>query len=244
MASATTRAKRKSGKGDPALVEFLDLAGHELRIPITAMKGQLQLMQRRLRKEEDREADLADVGRILFQVERMNHALEVVLEAAHIEQGRLHLMPAPNDLVGVVQRMVVTYSSASRAHTLALTAPETPLIANVDRARIELVLGILLTNALKYSSGGEIGIVVSADSAHARIEVSDQGIGVPKKDRARIFQPYTRGTNVENGGMGLGLFVARAVIARHSGRMGVRANREAGSTFWFTLPLHAHEDGD
>lgn len=246
MATTTPHAKgtRKSKKADPAFVEFLDAAGHELRVPITAMKGQLQLLQRRLRKEESREADLADLDRIMFQVERLNHSLEVLLEAAHVEQERLQIMPSSSDLVAVVQRVIATYSSASRAHTLTLNAPETPIVADVDRQRIELVLGVLLANALKYSSGGEIEVCISTDDGSVRVEVSDQGIGVKKEERNRIFQSYARGSNVENGGLGLGLYVAREVIARHQGRLGVRANHKGGSVFWFTLPLHALEGSD
>ncbi len=244
MVTATTRDKGKSKQTDPAFVEFLDTAGHELRGPITAMKGQLQLLQRRLRKEEGREDDLADLGRVLLQVERLNHSLEVLLEAAHVEQGRLHIMPSPNDLVAVVERVVSTYSSASRAHTLILHAPETPIVVSLDRQRIELVLSALLANAVKYSHGGDIDICVSADDDSARVEVSDHGIGVKKEDRGRIFQAYMRGSNVENNGLGLSLYVAREVVVRHGGHMGVRANRKGGSVFWFTLPLHALESGD
>jgi signal transduction histidine kinase len=244
MATTTTRAKGKRKKADPAFVEFLDAAGHELRIPITAMKGQLQLLQRRLRKEEGREADLSDLGRIMFQVERLNHSLEVLLEAAHIEQGKLHLMPSASDLVAVAQRVVSTYASASRTHTLAIHAPETPIVASIDRMRIELVLGILLANALKFSPGDEIEICISANDDCACVEVSDHGIGVKKEERSHIFQPYSRGSNVENGGLGLGLYVAREIIAQHQGRLGVRANHEAGSIFWFTLPLRGLEGGD
>jgi signal transduction histidine kinase len=241
MATATRRA---STKMDSAFIEFLDVAGHELRVPITAMKGQLQLLQRRLRKEEGRDADLADLSRIMFQVERMNHTLEVMLDVAHIEQGRLDLMRSTCDLVAVARRVVSTYSPASRAHTLRLDAPETPIVGSMDRMRIELVLGILLGNALKYSSGGEIDVAISAGDDSARVEVSDHGVGVPQADRKRIFQPYTRGSNVENAGLGLGLYIAREIVRRHGGRMGVRANRNGGSTFWFTLPLSTRASND
>lgn len=239
MATSTTRAKGKNGKTDPAIVEFLDTAGHELRGPITAMKGQLQLLQRKLRAQQGRDADLADIARVMFQVERLNHSLEVILEGAHVEQGRLRLMPSTNDLVGVVQRVVTIYSYASRAHTLTLHVPEAPIILSVDRQRIDLVLSVLISNAIKYSAGGEIDVTISTSDDCARVEVSDHGIGVLKEDRGRIFQAYTRGGNVENDGLGLSLYIARAVVSRHGGRMGFRANHPNGSVFWLTLPLHS-----
>ncbi|HEV8194435.1 MAG TPA: HAMP domain-containing sensor histidine kinase [Ktedonobacterales bacterium] len=244
MTTTTTHAKGKSKKADPAFVDFLDTAGHELRVPITAMKSQLQLLQRRLRKEEGRDADLSDLGRIAFQVERLNQSLEVLLEAAHVEQGRLYLMPSTNDLVAIVQRSVSVYSSASRAHTLTLHAPETPIVASIDRQRIELVLGILLANALKYSPVGDIEVCVSVEDGSARVEVSDHGIGIKKEERSRVFQAYAHGSNVENSGLGLGLYVAREIVSQHGGRIGVRANRKDGSVFWFTLPLRTLKSSD
>jgi signal transduction histidine kinase len=227
-------------KQDVTLEEFLDLAGHELRIPITALKGQIQLLQRRWSRMDDRQAEVADLGRLLFQIDRLNSMLQVMLDAFHAMHADLQLLPAEfeYDLVDLVVRVVSSASTipSHQLHFARVGGDDAPMMGNWDRMRIETVLNVLLANAVKYSPPGEILIRLTRDGATARIEVSDAGIGVPVKDRAQIFQPYTHSSNVENPGLGLGLYVARAIVRAHGGQMGLRARKGGGSTFWLTLP--------
>ncbi|MEO7001658.1 MAG: HAMP domain-containing sensor histidine kinase [Ktedonobacterales bacterium] len=227
-----------------SLDDFLDLAGHELRIPITALKGQAQLLQRRLRKQEGRDAELVELERMLYQIERLNHQLGVFLDSTHITQKRLQLLPVECDLVAVAQRVATIYAAGAPERAVRLeVAPDAlthGLVGVWDRMRLEAALGELLGNALKYSQEVDIVVRLSHEGKQARVEVEDTGVGVPTADRARIFKPYQHGANVDNAGVGLGLYVTRAALRKMGGRIGLRARPGGGSIFWFTLPLTEH----
>jgi signal transduction histidine kinase len=221
--------------------EFLDLTGHELRVPITALKGQIQLMQRRWRRLGSHESELADLDRILYQTDRVNYMLQVMLDAFHVAKGGIHLLPTEfeYDLADVLAKVSATTGAANPNHVVHLTyaTGDVPILGNWDRMRLETVLSVLVSNATKYSSGGEIELTLTREGESARMEVRDRGVGVPVVERAHIFEPYTHGSNVENPGIGLGLYAAREIVTAHGGRMGMRARKGGGSIFWFTLPL-------
>src|SRR5579884_1165242 len=170
-----------------ALDQFLDIAGHELRIPITALKGQVQLMQRRLRREEGRERDLGDLDKIAYQVERLTHEVDIYLAAAHIAEHRLVVQPEPGDLAAVVSRLVGIYAAGTAGHAVRLESNVTSLPGVFDKRRVEQALGVLLANALKYSPKGEVVVRLGERNGAALLEVIDSGVGVPAKDRKRIF---------------------------------------------------------
>lgn len=220
-----------------AFVRLLDLAGHDLRTPITVLKSQVQLLQRRLRREEGREIDLRDLNRMAYQIERLNVGLETFVEAARIQQGRFHLVPESCDLGVVVRRLAAIFESASRSHTVTFDFPDEPIVARWDIARVELALALLITNALKYCVRGTIAVQVTRDSEFAHVSVTDSGIGVPPGEEQAIFKPYVSASNVGNPGVGLGLFVAREIIRQHGGDIGVSSPATGGAQFWFTLPL-------
>lgn len=227
---------------DTAFVRFLDRAGHDLRNPITVLKSQVQLLQRRLSREEGRENDQHALSRMAYQIERLTVGLDTFLEAAHIEQGRFFLLPEKCDLGVIAHRLATIYESSSRAHTIIFEGPDEPIVAKWDAARVELALTILLTNALKYSSQGEIRVVITRESAHVCVSVTDSGIGVPAGEESTVFEKYASASNIENPGVGLGLFVAREIVREHGGEIGVRSPEGGGATFWFTLPLAGISD--
>lgn len=218
---------------------LLSVLGHDLRGPIAILRGQIQLMQRRLRRDADRALDLRDLGRIAYQVDRLHSHLDLILDAARILDGRLELTPARADLVVALRRVVAAVEPGLSRHTLALDWPEDGLYGTWDQALIGRAIQAVVTNAVRYSPrGGEVRIQATRDGAYARIEVRDDGIGVPEADREVIFECWRRGANVEEGGgAGLGLFVAREIVARHGGAIGFRSRAGKGSVFWLTLPL-------
>jgi|SRR5579871_212097 signal transduction histidine kinase len=237
-ARGTLQSPSAANADEDARARFLDEAGHELRTPITALKGQIQLMQRRLRKEsDDRERDLTDLDKMLYHIERLNHQLDVFLSATHITQKRYTVVTAPCDIVAVARRLVAVYSAGVSGHTIRFESAEDELIGEWDRRRLDEALSVLLTNAIKYSRGGEVTLSISRKGDTAHVEVSDEGPGIPAHERTAIFRQYVTGSAVENAGSGLGLFVAREAIRRQHGRIGVRARRGKGSTFWFEVPL-------
>jgi two-component system, chemotaxis family, CheB/CheR fusion protein len=217
---------------------FLDEASHELRTPITALKGQLQLMQRRLRKDPSRHDDAAGLDRMLYQVQRLNHQLDVLLAATHLQQRRYALLLAPCDIVAIVRQLVAVYAAGVSTHSLQFETSLTALVGEWDRRRIEEAVAALLSNAVKYSPGGTIVVLVTCHGEKAHVEVQDEGIGVLASDRSSIFHAYTTGSMTESTGLGLGLYIAQEAIRRQHGRIGVRSSRKGGSSFWFDLPLH------
>ncbi len=257
MATRTARASAHAhDQRAVSEADFLDLAGHELRGPLTILKGQTQLLQRRLRREDGREADVADLDRMLFQIERLNHQVGALLDATHLAQRRMILAPTEFDLAASLQRIVAVFVAGSRALAIHYDAPAEPYVGQWDRQRIESVIRELLFNAVKYG-GDEITVRLTREPIpartrggqagkrreQARIEVEDHGIGVLARERTAIFGERTRGSNAAHAGVGLGLYVARAIVRSHHGHIGVRPRAPKGtrgargSVFWVTLPL-------
>ncbi len=221
-----------------ALDEFLDVAGHELRIPITALKGQVQLMQRRLRREGGHERDLADLDKIAYQVERLTHEVDIYLAVAHIAEHRLIVQPDVGDIAAVVARLVGIYSAGTAGHVVRLESSVGSLPGIFDKRRVEQALGVLLANALKYSLSGEVVVRLRERNGAALLEVLDRGMGVLAKDRKRIFTQYGRGSNVENAGAGLGLFVARELVTRQGGASACERARRAAASSGSNCPFN------
>jgi signal transduction histidine kinase len=215
---------------------FLNVAGHELRAPVTALKGQLQLMQRRIRREGGRERDDESLTKMLYQIERMQQLVAVYLDAAYQARGELSLLRQQNNLVPLVERIVALYAVASAKHPLRLETAETTLDGQFDMGRVDLVMRELLGNALKYTAGGEIVVRMGRDGEMAHIEVEDAGPMIAAERASRIFEPYVTDTTAQNVGLGLGLSIAREIVRLHGGELGLRKG-DRGNAFWFTLPL-------
>lgn len=217
---------------------LLDIAAHELRTPITALKGHIQLLQRRLRKQPERESEMIELRKMMYQVERLNHYIDIFLGVTHLSQDRFEMHPTVFDLTADVQRIVEMLNAGSSTPLIKLDSGE-QIIGEWDRRRVNETLLALLTNALKFSPRGDIIIRVRRKDDSVHIEVYDRGPGVPQEERHRIFEPYTTGSNAENSGAGLGLYVASEAVTRQSGHIGVRSRPGGGSIFWFELPLRA-----
>jgi two-component system CheB/CheR fusion protein len=200
-------------------------------------------MQRRLRKDASRHDDLADLDRMLYQVERLNHQLDVLLAETHIQQHRYSLLLAPCDIVAIVRQLVAVYAAGLSTHSLHFETSISTLVGEWDRRRIEEAVAALLSNAVKYSPGGNIVVRVTYHDEKAHVEVQDEGIGVVASERTAIFRAYVTGSVTESSGLGLGLYIAREAIRRQHGRIGVRSSQDRGSIFWFDLPLHQPQTG-
>lgn len=225
-----------SSKEPLTATAFLNVAGHELRAPVTALKGQLQLMQRRIRREGGRERDNESLTKMLYQIERMQQLVTIYLDAAYHARGQLGLMRQQTDLVPVIERIVTLYSIASAKHPLRFEATDTEMIGQFDTSRVDLVMRELLGNAFRFAGAGEVVVRVRRDGAMAHIEVEDSGPVIEPERAASIFERYVTDTKAQNTGLGLGLYIAREVVRLHGGEMGLRRG-DLGNAFWFTLPL-------
>ncbi|MDI3341768.1 MAG: ATP-binding protein [Sphaerobacter sp.] len=219
--------------------DFLAVAAHELRSPLTTIHGHLQLIMRRPdRVPEDLRGRLQVVQE---QVERMTQMAARLLDVSRIGMDRLDLRLAPVDLGALVAGVARRFEPRMADHRLMLLLPERPVIGRWDAARLEEVLANLLENAVRYSPrGSQITVSVGEAPGIARLEVRDQGVGIPPDALPHLFTRYGRvRRGSSGGGLGLGLYICRGIVEAHGGRIGVESQPGAGSTFWIELPRDA-----
>ncbi|HZU75180.1 MAG TPA: sensor histidine kinase, partial [Dehalococcoidia bacterium] len=224
--------------------DFVAVAAHDLRNPLTPLKAAAQLVQRQLASSRPDPVALTRNTTIIVQaVERMEQLINNLLDVTRVQTGRLETQPGPCDLYAVVNRVVARQSEEARERTVVV-APQEPLVGIWEESRIEQVVENLLSNALKYAPEGPISIRVwrRGDSAH--LEVQDQGIGLTAEDRAQLFRRFYRSPAVIDlklDGTGLGLFICRGIIEAHGGELeAYSAGTNKGTTMTVTLPLEGH----
>jgi PAS domain S-box-containing protein len=221
--------------------EFLSIASHELKTPLTSLKILAQLTRRRLARVGAREAEqLAGMER---SIERMERLVNDLLDVSRIEGGKLALRLEEVDLRELC-RQAAEEQTAATDRAIALELPAKPLRAVVDPERIGQVLTNLLSNALKYSPHGcqvslSLGVTPERE---ALFTIHDEGAGIPPELQHHLFQRFYRvpGVQVQSGsgvGLGLGLYISREIVERHHGRIWVESDVGSGASFRFTIPL-------
>jgi PAS domain S-box-containing protein len=220
---------------------FLSTAAHELKTPLTVLLGNVQLLQRRLGHAASLAERDARVLRIIGeQAARLNRLIAVMLDVSRLQTEQLTITCAPLDIGALVRRVVDEVRPALMQHTLACTLPDTPMMIEGDELRLEQVLQNLLSNAIKYSpAGGPITVRVERRDRGVSVSVADQGIGIPQANLANLFQRFYRADNVDPrqiSGMGIGLYVVRAITELHGGQVDVVSAEGGGCTFTVYLP--------
>lgn len=219
--------------------EFLTIAAHELRTPLTVLHLQLQVlwraMEQRVNPDQALKEKFASAQR---QTERLHKLVESLLDVSRITAGRLQFDLQEVDLSELARQVVAQFQEeATRAECQLLLHAETPVLGRWDRLRIEQVLVNLLSNAFKYAPGKPVTVSVEGKGELARLMVSDQGIGIPAEDQARIFGRFERAVSSRHyGGLGLGLFVSQRFVEGHGGSIEVTSRPGVGSTFTVWLP--------
>jgi signal transduction histidine kinase len=236
---------RRRRSDSRAREEFVGVVSHELKTPVAVIQAYLELLQRRAERE-GRRSDLEVLGHVTGQTSRMLAMIEELLDVQRIEAGVLALELSRFDLGQLVERVAAELQVTTAQHRLVAEAGPVEVVA--DRRRVEEVLTNLIENAIKYSpEGGEVRVRVVAEGPTALIEVVDQGIGISAEDQPRVFERFFRasgaGERLHKGhhGLGLGLYIARELVRRHGGEMGVRSTAGTGSVFWFRLPRDGPE---
>ena len=224
--------------------QFIRVAAHELKTPVTIIKGYAATLLRSggaLPAALRRTLDALGRG-----AERIDRIVTDLVDVSQIDLHRLELWREPVDLAELVQATVdrVNLSSEDRVRVVA----SLPLVAFIDRDRVGQVLTNLLRNAIQYSpAGGEVEVAVRRQGAMVEVSVTDHGVGIPRDRQARVFERFYRAhtdTPYDYGGMGVGLHLGRAIVMAHRGRMWFESEEGAGSTFHFALPLNGapHHD--
>jgi signal transduction histidine kinase len=225
--------------------DVLATVSHDLKTPLTAVRGTSELLARRVRRQpQDAETDrvLEGLARIQAAATRMERMMNELLDAARLQTGEpLVLEREPVDLVPLVREALAEQQAANERHSLRLETEVDELIGDWDGPRLRRVLDNLLSNAIKYSpTGGEIVVELAADGGCAVLQVRDQGLGIPAEDLPHIFERFRRARNaVEIVGTGLGLSGARQLVEQHGGSIEAESQEGAGSTFTVRLPLEA-----
>ncbi|NWJ94240.1 MAG: PAS domain S-box protein [Chloroflexi bacterium] len=226
---------------------FLSVISHELQTPIAIIKGYAGLFADtniELKPEQVREK----MHIIQEESERLSKLVDNLLYASRLQAGGVELGRAPVDLQGLIKRVVQKMKGVSKQHSLQARLPEELPAVLADYDKIQQVLVNLIENAIKYSpKGGLILIEANPNSTEVVVSVTDQGIGVPKSERQRIFDRFSRLDSRyvrERKGAGLGLYICKAIIEAHGGRIwvepvldtGGRSDNMNGSRFNFSLP--------
>jgi signal transduction histidine kinase len=225
--------------------EFLLVASHELRTPMTSLTISLRTLQR-----AEEAGGCANPALMSQSVElaarqgaRLNRLIGDLLEVSRIEADRLSIKPDPLEL-GALVRDVVDRLAAELARSSCPVSVHAsgPVIGIWDRSRLDQVVTNLLSNAMKFGQGKPIAISVGAADGIARMTVTDAGIGVDPALQARIFDRLQRGVSANNyGGLGLGLYISRRIVEAHGGSIRVESRPGAGATFTVELPARRQD---
>jgi signal transduction histidine kinase len=245
---AVMRDVRERREYERTQEEFLASVAHDLKNPLAAVRGQAQLLRRRMLRGEmpDPERLLAGLTAIDAGAGRMAGMIDELVDVARLRAGQpIELRRQPVDLAALAQRHVEEMQRLDDRHQFILEAGDAPVFGMWDSARIERVVANLVGNAIKFSPrGGPVTIRVGRGEAFggpcAVLSVSDQGVGIPASDLPYVFERFHRGRNVGSiRGSGIGLAGARSIVEGHGGTIAVESAEGTGSTFTVRLPLDA-----
>ena len=233
------QANSELRKLDQMRSEFVSLVSHQIRAPLTNMRGAVGRMQSDCQLITSTCSRMFDI--LYQQVERLDNLVKDVLNTTHIESGEKVIHPEPISLLPVVEQVINQISSRSDERKFVLLPkPGLPFVY-ADRDRVAEVIANLLDNADKFSPAGEeVTIEIQADSSQIIVSVRDHGPGLSSENLDRVFEKFYRVDSTDaqtTYGYGLGLYVCRLLINSHSGRIWAENHREGGAVFSFSLPV-------
>jgi signal transduction histidine kinase len=223
--------------------EFLSVAAHELKTPLTGLRATAQIISRKLKKSDVEVPPWLSNGlRVVDeQSVRLARLIGQLLDVTRLDQCKLTLERPATNIAALADHLVTSFTARTTRHRIVLTA-EREVLADVDPESIEQVLSNLLDNALKYSpDGGRICVQVGQiDDRHIFFAVRDHGIGIPPERRASIFERfYQAHADDHRSGLGLGLYISQQIVAQHDGEIIAEFPPDGGTRFVVRLPVHA-----
>lgn len=244
LISGLQRALGRASRAIEIRDEFMSIASHELKTPLASVMLRTQVRQRALKQNYP---DLTSPSRIAADLDQdlknllqLNALVSDMLDISRIEKGALPLSRQAFDLRDLIKEATDRHSALTEAEGIRLDVrlADEPIVGNWDKFRIEQVYTNLLINAFRYGRKSPVSVTVAKVDGEAVIEVQDRGLGIGKKDQARIFRKFERATNPsEVSGLGLGLYIANNIVAAHGGRIAVESEPGQGATFAVRLPI-------
>lgn len=237
--SALTEAERLKD-------EFISLAAHELRNPVTVLAGYAELLLRRAAQGKGQGLDQEQrdtVSAMKEAAQQLAKLTEDLLDVTRLQAGRFPLQRTPTELVALTRHVIADLQATTQHHQITLQTSCLSLWASVDAVRFTQILSNVLSNAIKYSpQGGPIEVHIWEDEQthEACFRVRDYGMGIPRAQQAHIFGRFVRAENARTAhirGTGLGLYLCRELVERHGGRIWFESEEHVGSTFVLTVPL-------
>lgn len=223
--------------------EFISIASHQLRTPLSAIKTYSHLLSEgyvgTLSKEQ---TELMDT--VMLSIDRMNELIDTLLDVSKIERGKLGLDLKEADLSKLLTGIVKEVGQSAKAKQLNITANVEPaVITYTDPVLVKEVYANLLSNAVKYTpAGGDVQVMLRTKDRHMVFGVKDTGYGIPKRFQSRVYSKFFRAPNViqqETSGTGLGLYMVRSIADSLGGKVWFKSRENKGTGFYFSMPLRA-----
>lgn len=220
--------------------EFISIASHELKTPVTSIKAFTQLLMQKLKKNRDK-SYFEYLKRMDSQINNLTGLIADLLDVSKIEQGKITFHKDSFQLADLITSVVEDMQETHTKHRIVFHNDCT-VVVNGDKERIRQVLINLIDNAIKYSPGRDRVLVGCKTNTHSvTVSVRDFGVGIPKDKQSRVFDRFYRvsGDKSETfAGLGLGLFISSEMVKRHGGRIWLMSKVGEGTTFYFSLPLN------
>jgi len=219
--------------------DFISIASHELKTPVTSMKAYTQLLQKHPLITNDKKASFM-LSKMDSQMNRLTELVASFMNVYKMRTGKLRLKKKQFQLEELIAEVVGNFQYTISSHIVERTN-DTKVKVYADKARIHQVLVNLISNAIKYSPNAD-KIIVSQkpDADKVTVSIQDFGMGIPKEEQKRIYERFFRAKGKKEGeipGLGLGLFISNEIVKQHRGELWVKSKEGKGSTFYFTLPI-------
>lgn len=228
-------------------VDFVSMAAHELRTPLAALRGYLELVA--YRDEPGSPDSKHHISKALKSTAELSGLISNLLDVSRIERGALSLDFGKVDLSALIQRAVEDSRFAADDKKLSIEyhGPKEGSFAYADELAVREVVNNLISNAIKYTTEGGVDVYLGQQGKSWMIGIKDTGIGVPQRALSKLFTKFYRvhgGLDSGSQGTGLGLFIAKSIVERHGGHISVQSQEGTGSVFSFTLPVYSEQDKD
>lgn len=241
MVNQLIKAKSDAEQTSNIKSQFLDIAAHELKTPVTALT--LLVDMATIHANKGTPVGKSEIERLKKQTQRLKTLLEDLLDVSRMERGFLVLKPHQTDLLALVSECVEDYKRQKPKRTFTFTKPDAEATLSCDPEKINQVLANLLNNAINYSpEGSPIEIMIGVTSESVRVSIKDFGPGISKALQSKLFTRFFRVVSNESAiypGLGLGLYISRTIIEMHGGLIGLNSEEGQGSTFYFDLPRNS-----